>query len=294
METPYELRSLPRSAVSVLPLAHIVMSAVLGLAACAWLVVPSAGSAQAAGGYLPWPAVQWALTTPAATVALTLALGLLMAPVIALPIMLIQFRVTPGQWLVGSADVTNVSILRWSRYPMAGAPRTRMDCWLGQTRRSQLVSLGLAVASLALWLVVALGGIVLWLQYMADHPSVCAGNRCAPFYPLPVAVCVWAGAALGGLLAAVPRSRWLRRVEAECGIRFRLRAWWGGLPLYYVRQPGVTAEAAAEALLRLTPQRAIPWLRIWAIQAVAALPFVLLFLASLVLGAWLRTQWIPR
>jgi hypothetical protein len=284
----YELRSLPRTAVSVLPLAYLIQLAFVTLGLGAWTVVIWVTHAGGPSGHLPWPQVQAALASPLAPVALITLLALAAA----WPQILARSRTMPGEYLVGSADVTGISILRWSRVPAAGSPATRVDRWLGHGRRDRALSLALATAGLLTALVCA-GGWLFSLAYRLRGGPVCAQTGCPSPYPLLILWIALAAASLASWLDALPQYRFLRRVEAACGIRFRRRAWWGGLPLYYVRLPGIAPAAAVEALARFTPPSRPPRMRVWGLTLLALVPYGLALCALQFAGAWLRLQWFP-
>src|SRR5215472_10414419 len=76
-----------------------------------------AGTALLAGtwprGHLPWPAVEWALTTPLAALAM-MAAG---AVSLALPFLALQANMAPRQSLARAIDVTGVPPWMWPQRP---------------------------------------------------------------------------------------------------------------------------------------------------------------------------------
>ncbi len=87
--------------------------------------------------------------------------------------------------------------------------------------------------------------------------------------------------------------RWLRRVEASSGVWLRYRTWFQTQGLCYIRQPGVTPEAAAVALGRFAPAEAMPLARAFAMVVLRGLPLMLVIFAGGFLQFWLQTQWLP-
>jgi hypothetical protein len=94
-------------------------------------------------------------------------------------------------------------------------------------------------------------------------------------------------------LSSFAQYRWLRRVEASSGVWLRYRNWFQTQGLCYIRQPGVTPEAAAVARARFAPAEAMPLARAFAIVVLGALPNFLVVLAGGFLQFWLQTQWLP-
>ena len=100
-------------------------------------LVTSIGSEE--GGHLPWPIVQWAVTSPVGAFVLVAVGTLIMAP----PLVLLQSRAWQGHSLAWATDVTGMPLAEWSRRSRAQARRPRMERWLGRDRREQRISLAL-------------------------------------------------------------------------------------------------------------------------------------------------------
>jgi len=122
------------------------------------------------------------------------------------------------------------------------------------------------------------------------HPP-CGAGECAPTYPLIPLVLTSQWVIVG--LSSVAQSRWLRRVEASSGVWLRYRDWFGFWGVCYIRQPGVTPEAAAAALTRYAPSGRLPLARVYAMAVLRAFPLFLVLCAGAVLQFWLQTQWLP-
>lgn len=278
-----ELRSLPRRAVSVLPFAQCLMSALLWVAFVIFVAIQYSAHLPA-GAHLPWPPLTWLFATPGG--------ALVMVAVAAAftygPLLLIQTTMLPRRWLVGSADVTEVSILRWRRHPAAGLPLTWAERWLGQGVRAHTGSLALLGGALALWVI----GGVLWLGAIARLNQE---TRC-PISACPSGFLLWmlafAGAWFSALWVGLATFRWLRHIEAQCGIRFRYRASASSAPLYYVRLPGVAAEEASARLAQVTPATHQPALRYLAYSMLVLFSYVVAALAYVQLDLWLLPYWM--
>jgi hypothetical protein len=241
-----------------------------------------------AGGHLPWPGALWALTSPAGLLlllAICIGIG---APTFIMG----QRHILRGRTLARVVDVTEVSPEVWlTRLPVYPA-ETRADRWLGRNRRARLVSLTLlGGAALILLLLVAifLAAIVVSLRSI-PHPP-CGVGGCAPTYPLIPLVLVGEWVIIG--LSSFAQYRWLRRIETSSGVWLRYRNWFAKQSLYFIRQPGVSPEAAAVALARFVPAERMPLARMFAIVMLEALPVYLLLIAGLFLQFWLQTQWLP-
>jgi hypothetical protein len=247
------------------------------------------------GGSLPWPAVQWALTTPLGALLVTALCTLVFVPSCVLPSLGGVRREVA--WAI---DITDLSPAwgwpsPWPTYPR----QPLLQRWLGQERRERALSLALLAlgALLAAALVGAFFGSTVYGLRASDARIAPDGNGCLngcpPSYPL-------IGMVLAGWFAAMAlswltRALWLRRVEARGHVWLRYRSWLNGTPLYYVRQPGVTPEAAAAALARFSSARRVPvpWARTFFIVVLASTPYVLLASVSFALSGWLQLQWIP-
>jgi hypothetical protein len=274
-------------AATILRVNVIVFGAVL-LPMWALLIGFGMFVASLAGGHLPWPVAQWALTTPAG-VLVTLASGVCIA---APSFIAAQRRVLRRWQLARAVDVTEVPPWVWLTRPPVYPGETRADRWLGRRRRARTASLMLLSGTALLLLLVSAGFLasaVASLRFLSPGP--CGTRGCPPQYPLLQIVLASEAVTLG--LAFVAQYRWLRRVEASSGVWLRYRDWFNTRGLCYIRQPGVTPEAAKAALARVAPAEAMPLARVVATSMLAALPLFLLIIAGFFLQFWLPTQWIP-
>jgi hypothetical protein len=256
------------------------------------LLVPLIGlmtvEATQAGGHLPWPVAQWALTTPA---------GLLVILVICVGVGAPAFiegqrHFLRGWTLARAVDVTEVPPWVWLTRPPVYPGETRADRWLGRSRSAQLVSLTLlgGAALICLLLVASfLAAVVVSLRSIPLPP--CGVGGCPPTYPLIPMGLASEWVIIG--LSSFAHYRWLRRVEASTGVWLRYRNWFQTQGLCYIRQPGVTPEAAAVALGRFAPAEAMPLVRAFAFVVLGALPLLLVVFAGGFLQFWLQTQWLP-
>lgn len=244
--------------------------------------------AMLSGGHLPWPIAQWALTTPAGLlVLLAVCVG------VGAPSFIVVQRHILWRWTLARAvDVTEVPPWIWLTRPPVYPGETRADRWFGRGHSARMVSLTLlgAMALLGLLLVasfLAAAGVSL---RSLPH-AACGVHGCPPMYPvLPiVAASEWVDIGL----AFFAQYRWLRRLEASSGVWLRYRNWFQTHAVCYIRQPGVTREAAAVALPRVAPAEAMPLARVFALVVLAALPLFLLLIAGYFLQYWLATQWLP-
>jgi hypothetical protein len=240
-------------------------------------------------GHLPWPVFQWAFTSPVGVLVLMAVSILLVAPPLVLLLPARGFK----RMLARSQDVTGLPIEAWPQRSTADAECTAVERWLGRERRQQLVNLVLLVL-LAL-LVLAFLAIFLAALVYSLSASVnvrCDGQRCPPDFPVrPIALVSIVGACALSVWAGY---RWLRRLEASTGIWLRYRDWRSRGPLYYVRQPGVTPEAARTALARYVPAETTVLARLVPVAVLALAPSVLMVSAAIFLDTWLQRQWIPR
>ena len=241
-----------------------------------------------AGGHLPWPAALWALTTPAGLVVLlAICIG------VGAPTFIVAQRHTlRGRTLARAVDVTEVPPWVWLTRPPVYPGETRAERWLGRSRRARLVSLtllgGAALIYLLLLASFLVSAVVIWRSI--PHPP-CGVGGCPPTYPLiPIGLASeWV--IIG--LSSFAQYRWLRRVEASSGVWLRYRNWFQTQGLCYIRQPGVTLEAAAVALARFAPAERMPLARAFAFVVLGALPLILVLFAGGFLQFWLQTQWLP-
>ncbi|HEX8035385.1 MAG TPA: hypothetical protein VF510_16130 [Ktedonobacterales bacterium] len=260
------------------------------------LALLQASSSGARGGHLPSSARQWAVTTPTGTLTLiALCILVLGSPYILYARWLFRREVARA------SDITDVPLVVWPTSGPARSPRPLplrrplLQRWLGRGRRERAVSL--VLLTLGTLLAVALVGVffasaIVSFRGLGDVRCDSSGNHCSPSFPLtgiPVAS-MFAVIALTYLA----RSRWLQRVEATSRVWLRYRDWTGSTPLCYVRQPGVTPEAAMAALARFSSARAVPVARQVFVGVLVAVPYVVLAGASFVLGTWLQLHWLPR
>ncbi|HET8905341.1 MAG TPA: hypothetical protein VFN11_00095 [Ktedonobacterales bacterium] len=256
------------------------------------LLVPLIGlmmvEATQAGGHLPWPVAQWALTTPAGLfVILVICVG------VGAPTFIVgQRHFLRGSTLARAVDVTEVPPWVWLTRPPVYPGETRADRWLGRSRRAQRVSLTLlgGVALICLLLVASFLAAVGVSLRSIPHPP-CGVGGCPPTYPLIPMGLASEWVIIG--LSSYAQYRWLRRVEASTGVWLRYRNWFQTQGLCYIRQPGVTPEAAAVALGRFAPAEAMPLARAVAFVVLGALPLILVLFAGGFLQFWLQTQWLP-
>jgi hypothetical protein len=274
-------------AATILRVSAIVFGAVT-LPLLALLIGFSLVVAQLAGGHLPWPVVQWALTTPAG-VLLTLAISVCIA---APSFIAAQRRVLRRWQLARAVDVTEVPPWVWLTRPPVYPGETRADRWLGRHQSARVASLTLLAGAALLLLLVSAGFLASALASLRFLlPGPCGTRGCPPQYPLLQIVLASEMVSLG--LAPLAQYRWLRRVEASSGVWLRYRDWFNTRGLCYIRQPGVTPEAAKAALARIAPAEAMPLARVVATSMLAALPLFLLAIACFFLQFWLPTQWLP-
>ena len=241
-----------------------------------------------ASGHLPWPVAQWALTTPAGLVVLLAICVGVGAPAY----IVAQRHILRDRTLARAVDVTDVPPWVWLTRPPVYPGETRAERWLGRSRRAQLVSLTLLGGAPLICLLLVASFLVATLGSLRfiPHPP-CGVGGCPPTYPLIPIVLAGEWVSLG--LSSFAQYRWLRRVEASTGVWLRYRNWFQTQALCYIRQPGVTPEAAAVALARFAPAERIPLVRSVAIVVLGALPLLLVVFAGGFLQFWLQTQWLP-
>ncbi len=261
----------------IIYLGMVVVILALSIATAALL------GAQAQEGQLPWPIVQWAVTTPLGTLAVALVGGL----AVGLPLLWAR-RVSPVA--TSPVDVTELPVPAWPRplppWRRPGGP-TPAEYWLGRGRRQRVLSLlSLALAGLLMFGSFAAYGAVSW--YVLTHLPNCSGPRCPPTYNQlqgpPIVI--------GFTIAFLGQYLRVRRVERRCGIWFRAPFTLGDFTCY-VRRPGVTPEAAAAALARYTRDMERPAACGAVVSALFFVPFVLMLIALILLTIWLPTQWMP-
>jgi hypothetical protein len=240
------------------------------------------------GGHLPWPVLQWAFASPMGVLAV-LAVGALIA---GLPPMLLLPHMWQGHCLAWATDVTGMPLADWRALSRAEAMRTRAERWLGRGARERRLSVALLVlgALLAVGLLAAFLASAIFTLTAGE--GRCGPSGCAPGYPTTFSIGIVSEfAALG--LYFLAHYRWLRRVEMSSGISLRYRTSFWAAPYYYIRAPGVTPEAATDAVARSVPGGRAPLTRAILVSVLALTPLVLLVSGSMFLGAWLRLQWIP-
>ena len=242
--------------------------------------------------HLPWPVLQWAVASPTGFLTLS-ALGIL---VVGPPFVLFWIWLYRPQ-VARARDVTDVPKVWWAIPWQAHLQPPLLHRWLGQRRSERAVSLALLVVGVLLF--VALMGVLLAASLVSVRLTNQLDAQCATTHygcPPPTATLKtilafgwFAGMALGQGAVAL----WLHRLEVTSGVWFRYGNWMGGSRLYYVRQPGVTPEAATAALARVSPAHAVPYVRylffyvlVWGWNAV-------LFAAAFLLDTWLQYQWLP-
>jgi hypothetical protein len=241
------------------------------------------------GGHLPWPAVQWAVTTPLGTL-VVIFLGLL---VLAPPTVLLSVSQRRRE-LARAVDVTSLPPWAWPG-PWQRRPRhLSLHGWLGEGRREQALSL--ALLALGVPLAVALVGIFVasGIYGLAAHGSLQCGDvgtACPPTFALTGDVLASQFAAMA--LAYVARSLWLRRVEVASHLLLRYQDWSWMSPLCYIRSIDLNPDAAATSLARFSTSVTTPFARRFFIGAVVSTPYVMLVSTSFVLSTWLQLQWRP-
>ncbi len=279
---------LPGTSATTPYLINAILSGALLLPVWALFIGLITVDAIQAGGHLPWPVAQWALTTPAGVLATFAVIILIAGPSLVAG----QRRILRRRNLARAVDVTEVPPWIWLTRPPVYPGETRADRWLGRSRRARIASLTLlGVAALILLLVVAgfIASAVSGLTYI--HRAECGARGCPPTYPLLPILFASEFVTIG--LSSWAQYQWLRRVEASSGVWLRLRSWFVATALFYIRRPGVTPEAAQAALARFAPAEAMPLARVYAVSVLAAIPFFLMFIVGLFLQFWLPTQWIP-
>jgi hypothetical protein len=210
-----------------------------------------------------------------------------------------QRRLLRRWQLARAVDVTEVPPWVWLTRPPVYPGETRADRWLGRRRRARTASLTLLAGAALLLLLMGAGFLASAVASLRFIPYAPCGTRgCPPSYPLfppsySLIQIVLASEFVTIGLASLAQYRWLRRVEASSGVWLRYRDWFNTRGLCYIRQPGVTPEAAASALARFTPAEAMPLARVLATSVFAALPLFLLLIVGFFLQFWLPTQWIP-
>jgi hypothetical protein len=241
--------------------------------------------------HLPWPVLQWAVTSPVGYLTLS-GLGILVvAPLFVLFGLWIYCRK-----VARARDITYVPQVGWASPWQARIQLPLLQRWLGLARRERAVSLILlAVGALLAGALVGVVGAAVGEsgRFAVTDAHLCTVHEGCPPLPAPLKgigiVSLWAAMALG----YGARSLWLHRLEATSGVWFRSGGGMGGNTLYYVRKLGVTPEAATAALARVSSARAVPHARIIFFNALVFSPWMVLWAAAWLLDTWLQYQWLP-
>jgi hypothetical protein len=237
-------------------------------------------------GHLPWPLVQWAVTTPIGLLTL-IAAGVV---IVALPFVAVMRRIWAWN-LARAVDVTGLPPWVWPKRLPLRPGETHADRWLGRGRLARRVTVAMLVASATFFLLVLAGVIASagW-SYVEIDSITCGAQGCPPLYP--VGFIALDSLVATNVLIFLALYRWLRRVEASGGVSLRYPYRFEGGILCYVRAPGVTHETAAAALARFTPRQEVPVARLFAVGALAFVPALLMAGAAFFLSTWLQLQWI--
>jgi uncharacterized Tic20 family protein len=207
-----------------------------------------------------------------------------------------------GRNMVARArDVTDVPLTDWWTTTVQAPHRPPLrQRWWGREHRNQVVSMTLLV--LAILFLVALAGIS--IAAIVSSPNMVSLRFCDYSHGCsPIVSFVWI-AGYSSFFAVFPltlvaQPRWLQHVEATSGVWFRYPDVVQAPPtlkrktLCYLRQPGVTPEAAGAALTRLSTRRDLPYARQVAIHILFFVGFMLPICATYILSTWLRYQWLP-
>jgi hypothetical protein len=241
--------------------------------------------------HLPWPVLQWAVTSPVGYLALS-ALGILVVA----PLVVLFGRWSSRSMVARARDVTYVPQVWWASSWQAGLQPPPLQRWLGPGRRERAVSLVLLAVGMLLAIVLVVvyfAAPVVTFRFAVTDAHLCTVNEGCPPLPAPLKgiafVSLWAAIALVYWV----RSWWLHRLEVSSGVWFRYGTWLGGNKLYYVRQPGVTPEAATAALERVSSARVVPYARYIFFIALVFSPWMVLWTAAWLLDTWLQYQWLP-
>jgi hypothetical protein len=287
MQTTQAPPRLPGVRATTLVLINALVSGAF-LPLWALLIGLMSGEAIQASGHLPWPVAQGALTTPAGLlVILAICIG------VGAPAFIVAQHYILQRWMLARAvDVTEVPPWVWLTRPPVRPGETRVDRWLGRSRKARMVSLTLlGAAALICLLLVASCLATAVVSLMSIPHATCGVRGCPPMYPLVPIVLASESVIIG--LSSFAQYRWLRRVEASSSVWLRYRDWFQPYQsLCYIRQPGVTLEAAAVALARFAPTEAMPLARVFALVVLGALPLFLALIAGFFLQFWLATQWL--
>jgi hypothetical protein len=272
----------------------LVLLAFLSLVDTPWLAfLTRANTSQPPHWHLPWPILQWAVTSPEGYLTLS-ALGILVVvpPFVLFWIWRYRSQVLPAR------DVTDVPQVWWAIPWQARLQAPLVQRWLGQRRSERAVTLALLVVGVLLF--VALMGVLFaaltvsgrLLNQLLDAQPCITHYGCRPWTDTLKRV-LSPGFIAGLALGEWAVSLWLHRLEVITGVWFRYGAWMGGNTLYYVRQPGVTSEAATAALAQVSPVHAVPYVRYIFFFVLVWSWYAVLFAAAFLLDTWLQYQWLP-
>lgn len=271
----------------------LVFVAFLSLVDTSWLAfLTRANTSHPPHWHLPWPVLQWAVTSPAGYLTL-FALGML---VVAPPFILFSLWRYRSQ-VLPARDVTDVPQVWWAIPQQVHLQPPLQQRWLGQRRSERAVSLALLVVGVLLF--VALVGVPLeaiavsnrLLNQLDVQPCITHYGCRPPTATLKTIVTFgWMAWLWLGPWAV---AWWLRRLEVTSGVWFRYGTWMGGIGLYYMRQPGVTSEVATAALARVSPAHAVPYVRYIFFFVLVWGWYAVLFAAAFLLDTWLQYQWLP-
>jgi hypothetical protein len=197
-----------------------------------------------------------------------------------------------AHYLAWAVDVTGDPRETWPERWQAHVRPARMQRWLGSGPSARRVSLLMLVLA-ALLLALLAGAFAASWSYSnsAIFSARCDLDGCPPFYP--TMFFALAGNLIGLGWAFLARYLWLRHIEARSGVWLRFHNLGWGAPLYYVRRPETTTEAAAAALARCVPEDRAPLARVLGIYLVAIAPYWLMLCAGAAVSGWLRLHWIP-
>jgi hypothetical protein len=241
--------------------------------------------------HLPWPVLQWAVTSPVGYPALS-ALGILVvAP------LFVRFGLWRSRRKVARArDLIEVPQVGWASPWQAGLQLPLLQRWLGLGRRERAVSL--ILLAIGVLLAGALVGVVCAAVGESGRFAVTDAHLCTVQYGCPPLPAPLKGIGIVSLGAAIAlgygaRSLWLHRLEGTSGVWFRYGGGMGWNTLYYVRKLGVTPEAAATALARVSSARPVPYVRYLFFGALVFSPWMVLWAAAWLLDTWLQYQWLP-
>jgi hypothetical protein len=241
--------------------------------------------------HLPWPVLQWAVDSPTGYLALS-ALGILVVAPLFVWFGLWWYR----RKVVSARDVTYVPQVGWVSPWQARLQPPLLQRWLGLRRRERALSLGLVAVGMLLavaLVVVFFAAVGVAGRFAVTDAHLCTVHEGCPPLPAPlkgIGIVSW-NAAMALVYGA--RWLWLHRLEVTSGVWFRYGGGMGMTTLSYVRQPGVTPEAATAALARVSSARVVPSARYLFFGALVYIPWMVLWAAAWLLDTWLQYQWLP-